>query len=655
VSLSDLNVTEIEDYATKWFALQPKLSPQEQQDVSRSFVRESSTIGDLRSNPLMLSLLCNIYRGARSIPQNRADLYEQCATMLFERWDEERGIHGGDVLKADAKEALQEVAYWVFLSEGTLDPLPEKQLKKKLTRFWLKDHFESRADAEQAAISLYRSWQGRAWVLTDAGTTASGERLYRFTHRTFLEYFTAIEVVRRNPSPTRLWRAIGPHVAAGSWDIVAQIAVQVLHENYRGARRKVYEAIAADLAGENVGQLERLNLLSFASRHLDALNPPPANCRALVRTATRTAVSAQPWSADMPHYEKYAMVPGDWIAPGDVGRLEDEYYEEPEIGPERALEPLLELVSTPGHLGDVARDELREAILGDIASGDVGLAAKSFAFGTSVSKLGMIAKQAGLRDDLMPVMVDLETTILNELKNSGIVTRELAKWSRVTFWTPIVAAKRGLVSARVAVSAGLAEGVMCTVSPLFHRAYEGGESDSVGVELLRAYIGLDSIYDRPAAIDALSALARRFDTFVDERSFDPDWMANSNIEQSIVAPYFRAQASTHGMPAEEEVRRETPVPSETDAAYAAAVILAAVLEFESWNLTDESEDQAALLRLGDLQTLEWVFVSRRIQGFEDEALAALEVVDFPSHRAELLGAWAERRLNLLDRGTFSRR
>jgi GTPase SAR1 family protein len=292
VTLSDLNVTEIEEYATKWFALQPKLSPQEQQDVSRSFVRESSTIGDLRSNPLMLSLLCNVYRGARSIPQNRADLYEQCATMLFERWDEERGIHGGDVLKADAKEVLQEVAYWVFLSEGTLDPLPEKQLKRKLTRFWLKDHFESRADAEQAAISLYRSWQGRAWVLTDAGTTASGERLYRFTHRTFLEYFTAIEVVRRNPSPTRLWRAIGPHVAAGSWDIVAQIAVQVLHENYRGARRKVYEAIAADLASENIGQLERLNLLSFASRHLDALNPPPANCRALVRTATRTAVNA---------------------------------------------------------------------------------------------------------------------------------------------------------------------------------------------------------------------------------------------------------------------------------------------------------------------------------------------------------------------------
>jgi hypothetical protein len=356
----------------------------------------------------------------------------------------------------------------------------------------------------------------------------------------------------------------------------------------------------------------------------------------------------------MPHYEEYAMVPGDWIAPGDVGRLEEE-YEEPEIGPERALEPLLELVSTPGHLGDVARDELRESILSDIASGDVGLAAKSFAFGTSVSKLGMIAKKAGIRDDLMPVMVALETAILNELESSGIVARELAKWSTVTFWTPIMAARRRLVSPEVAVSAGLAEGVMCTVSPLFHRAYEGDESDSVGVELLRAYIGLDSIYDRPAAIDALSALAHRFDTFVDERSFDPDWMANSSIEQSIVAPYFRAQASTHGVPGEEEARRATPVPSETDAAYAAAVILAAVLEFESWNLTDESDDQAALLRLGDLQTLEWVFVSRRIQGFEGEALAALEVVDFPSHRAELLGAWAERRLNLLDRSTFSRR
>jgi hypothetical protein len=655
VGLSDLNAAEVNDYATKWFALQPNLSPLEQQTIARSFVRESTTVQDLRSNPLMLSLLCNVYRGARSIPQNRADLYERCATMLFERWDEQRGIHGSEVLKADAKAALQEVAYWVFLSEGALDPLPERKLREKLTRFWLKDHYESRADAERAAISLYRSWQGRAWVLTDAGTNAAGERLYRFTHRTFLEYFTAIEVVRRSPSPARLWRVIGPHIAVGSWDIVSQIAIQVLHEHYRGARRKIYEAISADLDSAELDQFERLNLLSFATRHLDALNPPPASCRALVRAAARTAVDAQPWSVDMLPYEDYAGVPGEWIAPGDVGQPDDGDDDAPDASPERAMEPLLELLGTPGHLGAVARDELLHAILDDVASDNDATAASMFTFGSSVSTLGMIARSAGLRDDLTPSLVALEEKILDTLRSSGIAERKLADWSLVTFWVPIVAVKRGLAPPKAAVSAGLAEGVMCSVSPLFHRAYEGGESDAIGIGLLRAYLGLDSIFDRPQAIDALSALARRFDMFVDARSFDPDWMATSGIEESIVAPYFRVQAATHTTLGEEPVRRQTPIPSNLDAAYAAAVILAVTVEFESWNVTDESEDQAALLRLGDLQPLEWIFVSRLIPRFENDAHDAVDRLGLAPGRTALLKAWADRRLNLLDRRSFSRR
>lgn len=657
VGLSDLNATEIADYATKWFALQPNLNSQEQGNIAHSFVRESSTVQDLRSNPLMLSLLCNVYRGARSIPRNRADLYERCATMLFERWDEQRGIRGSHVLKSDAKAALQEIAYWVFLSDGALDPLPEKKLREKLTRFWLKDHFESRSDAEQAATSLYHSWQGRAWVLTDAGTTASGERLYRFTHRTFLEYFTAIEVVRRNPSPPRLWRAIGPHLANGSWDVVSQIAIQVLHENYRGARRKIYEAISTDLNSADFDHLERINLLSFATRHLDALNPPPASCRSLVQAAVLTAVNAQPWTTNMPAYEDYAGVPGEWIAPGDPGRLVDEDEDDPapEIGPERALEPLLELLTTPGHLGFVARDELLQAILQNVASDDDIVAAGMFVFGLSVSQLGLIAKSAGLCDDLMLSLTTLEETVLANVRSSGITERELAKWSRVTFWAPIVAVKCKLASPSVAVSAGLAEGVMCAVSPLFHRAYEGGESDSVGVELLRAYLGLDSIFGRDEAVEALSALAGRFDMFVEARSFDPDWMSTSGLEKDVVAPYFRVQAATHAVLGDEQTRRQTPASSNLDALYAAAVILAAIIEFESWNVTDESDDQAALLRLGDLQALELIYISRLMRGFEDVARDAVDRLRLTPKRAMLLTAWAERRLDLLDRRTFSRR
>ena len=42
-----------------------------------------------------------------------------------------------------------------------------------------------------AAREFVEFCRGRMWVFTDAGTTVSGQRLYGFTHRTFLEYFAA--------------------------------------------------------------------------------------------------------------------------------------------------------------------------------------------------------------------------------------------------------------------------------------------------------------------------------------------------------------------------------------------------------------------------------------------------------------------------------
>ena len=42
------------------------------------------------------------------------------------------------------------------------------------------------------------------WVFSDAGTTAAGERLYAFTHRTFLEYFAAAQLAYDSDTPEQL-------------------------------------------------------------------------------------------------------------------------------------------------------------------------------------------------------------------------------------------------------------------------------------------------------------------------------------------------------------------------------------------------------------------------------------------------------------------
>jgi predicted NACHT family NTPase len=45
------------------------------------------------------------------------------------------------------------------------------------------------------------------WVFSDHGTTASGEKLYAFTHRTFLEYFAAAQLAYSD-TPENLARTL---------------------------------------------------------------------------------------------------------------------------------------------------------------------------------------------------------------------------------------------------------------------------------------------------------------------------------------------------------------------------------------------------------------------------------------------------------------
>jgi predicted NACHT family NTPase len=81
------------------------------------------------------------------------------------------------------------------------------------------------------------------WVLTDTGTTAQGEKLYSFTHRTFLEYFAAVHLATVTDTPEGLASVLADRLRKGEWEIVGQLAIQIKDRNsYRGADR-VYTAL----------------------------------------------------------------------------------------------------------------------------------------------------------------------------------------------------------------------------------------------------------------------------------------------------------------------------------------------------------------------------------------------------------------------------
>jgi hypothetical protein len=289
--LAAFDDNQVKEYVEKWFGLDDDLSADQKKEKVRNFCEESEIVPDLRSNPLMLALMCNIYKGENYIPRNRPDLYEKCAMMLFERWDKTRGIHVTLPFEAHIRPALMHLAHWIYGDEKLQGGVTEEDLVREATKYLCPRRFEDKDEAENAARKFVEFCRGRAWVFTDTGTTKMGERLYQFTHRTFLEYFTAGYLVRTQPTPEILGKALIPRIERREWDVVAQLACQIQNRNLEGGGDQLLDTFVT--TGETKRrERSEINLISFAGRCLEFMVPSPKVTRNVARACIEKYLDA---------------------------------------------------------------------------------------------------------------------------------------------------------------------------------------------------------------------------------------------------------------------------------------------------------------------------------------------------------------------------
>jgi len=104
VNLEQYTENQVVEYSRKWFARQGDDMKAER------FLGESWSLGELRRNPLMLALLCTLYRQYDYIPESRRDVYLRCAQLMFYEWDPRRGISIPNLFKKEGEALLRDIA-----------------------------------------------------------------------------------------------------------------------------------------------------------------------------------------------------------------------------------------------------------------------------------------------------------------------------------------------------------------------------------------------------------------------------------------------------------------------------------------------------------------------------------------------------------------
>ncbi|WP_156960491.1 NACHT domain-containing protein [Amycolatopsis taiwanensis] len=280
--LPDFTDEQVRRYVERWFSLGAGPREFQAEERVRNFLADSLQIADLRTNPLMLSLLCMIYEYEGYIPENRPQVYEQCAELLFERWDRVRRVPISFKANMQTRYLVQELAYHFFNQGIAHTGETETRLREIVKDYFQRNIVGEVSSALGHAQDFIDFCAGRAWLLTQTGVSERGERLFGFTHRTFLEYFAACFMVRHCDSPRDLVSLIRPMIQFGVSDVVPQIAIQQFDARRADGIDDCLELLL-DRADHSANSYR--SFVDFALRSLRFMRPGPRTLQRLYSSA----------------------------------------------------------------------------------------------------------------------------------------------------------------------------------------------------------------------------------------------------------------------------------------------------------------------------------------------------------------------------------
>lgn len=221
VEMADFDDEQIKIFVEKWFKTQSQKS-----QACLKEIKANSSIEELATIPLLLTLLCLVFDETMSFPKNRAELYEEAIDALLKKWDASRSIKRESAYKEiplKRKEyMLSQIAYTAF--EKGQYFLPQRTLEHYISDFIRNIPGIKEEELQIDSEDILKDIEAQHGIFVER---ARG--IYSFSHLTFQEYFTAKYIVDNKEKGT-LENLVDKYITDKKWREVFLLTTGLLPE-----------------------------------------------------------------------------------------------------------------------------------------------------------------------------------------------------------------------------------------------------------------------------------------------------------------------------------------------------------------------------------------------------------------------------------------
>jgi hypothetical protein len=227
LEVRDFNEEQLEDYVHKWYKQEEPNPTGRAKEIAGCLSQLKHVDNELKYNPLLLSLILILYRNELELPTNKLSIYEGCTNTIVEHRDEkEKKLK--IILKINNKASVfSSIAFWQF--DNSNKKLDSLSVQCHVKQYLIKNgDIEDEHEADKAAAEFLDFAKVRSIYFEN-----------KFTHKTFLEYFTAYYIFSKyyiGQNQRKFNEILDKNLGLSSWAVVLELLICKIDSNLIDSR-----------------------------------------------------------------------------------------------------------------------------------------------------------------------------------------------------------------------------------------------------------------------------------------------------------------------------------------------------------------------------------------------------------------------------------